>query len=365
MACSPQPCGGMGSQGETVPHGVRDAAEFVALLRQLKEHSGLTYRQLEAQAAERGEVLPRSTLADVLRQDALPRAELLAAFVRACGQGEHLQEWLAALERIASQHPAPSRPPHRLGRRGQHYGKYGRALGVVLVLLALVGGTYLVAGSTKDGHKKADSTTVTSSPPQPALAPGTYRIRSAASSLCLSERDGQETGNVYQADCRTSIPTYALEEADGGAYRIRSLHPVFGYGCLGVEHGSTKGGAQMTDDYCDHRGSAEHFRLRREGTRTAGGYRVMPLHTGACLSVPGGSKQQWAPVLQLPCAADDAGQVFHFDPVASPRALPTAGLSPSRSPAQRHEDVHGVTTLGRANTELSMTTSIIGNGSTS
>ncbi|MEV4743926.1 XRE family transcriptional regulator [Streptomyces sp. NPDC049555] len=292
----------------------------MALLRQLKDESGLTYRQLEARAADGGDVLPRSTLADVLRQDALPRAELLAAFVRACGQGDRVQEWLAARERLASrQQGSPPAPPP--GRR--RITRYSRALGVLLVLLALVsGGTYLAMDRTGGDHGRPRRTAASGTPPAPAPAPGTYRIRAAISSLCLSERDGQDAGNVYQADCRSSVPTYALEEADGGTYRIRSLHPVFGYGCLGVQNGSAKGGAQMMDDYCGHRGTAESFRLRREGT-PAGGYRVMPLHTGACLSVPGGSKQQWAPVLQLPCAAGDAGQVFHFDPVASPHPIPT------------------------------------------
>ncbi|MEU3876014.1 MULTISPECIES: helix-turn-helix domain-containing protein [Streptomyces] len=317
----------MGSQGERAPQDARDAAEFMALLRQLKDASGLTYRQLEARAADGGDVLPRSTLADVLRQDALPRAELLAAFVRACGHGGHVQEWLAARERLASrqQGSPPPPPPPPPGRR--RIGRYGRVLGVVVVLLALVGGgAYLAMDRTGGGDRDQPKRTVASSAPPAATAlapaPGTYRIRSAVSSLCLSERDGQGAGNVYQADCRSSVPTYALEEADGGAYRIRSLHPVFGYGCLGVGNGSAKGGAQMMDDYCGHRGTAENFRLRREGA-PAGGYRVMPLHTGACVSVPGGSKQQWTPVLQLPCAAGDAGQVFHFDPVASPHPIPT------------------------------------------
>ncbi|PSJ30691.1 hypothetical protein B7P34_01465 [Streptosporangium nondiastaticum] len=306
----------MGRQGEPDPQAARDAAEFVAQLRQLKEAAGLTYRQLEARAAECGEVLPRSTLADVLRQDTLPRAELLAAFVRASGQRDRVQEWLTVRERIASQQQEPPPPPRKPAR----IGRYGRALGVLLVLLTLAGSGVYITGRTNSGSQKAQGPTGSGGPP--ALAPGTYRIRSAASSLCLTERDGQGTGNVYQADCRSSVPTYALEEADGGTYRIRGLHPVFGYGCLGVGNGSSMGGAQMADDYCGHRGAAETFHLQREGT-PAGGYRVMPLHTRACVSVPGSSAQQWAPVLQLPCAAGDAGQVFHFDPVASPRAIPT------------------------------------------
>ncbi|MFF9063604.1 hypothetical protein ACF09K_33710 [Streptomyces sp. NPDC014882] len=54
------------SRGELSPQDTRNAAEFVELLRRLKEQSGLTYRQIEERAAESGEVLARSTLADVL-----------------------------------------------------------------------------------------------------------------------------------------------------------------------------------------------------------------------------------------------------------------------------------------------------------
>ncbi|WP_338119097.1 helix-turn-helix domain-containing protein, partial [Streptomyces prasinopilosus] len=91
----------MAISGGSEPGGARTPAEYVGLLRRLKEHSELTYRQLEERAAERGDVLARSTLADVLRRDALPRAEVVAALVRACGPGEDVTEWLAARERLA------------------------------------------------------------------------------------------------------------------------------------------------------------------------------------------------------------------------------------------------------------------------
>lgn len=84
------------------PTGARTAREYVSLLRKLKEHSRPTYRQLEQRAAERDEVPARSTLADVLRWDAPPRAEVVAALVRACGAGEDVPEWLAARERLAA-----------------------------------------------------------------------------------------------------------------------------------------------------------------------------------------------------------------------------------------------------------------------
>ncbi|MFF3656110.1 helix-turn-helix domain-containing protein [Streptomyces olivochromogenes] len=86
---------------------LRTAAELNAELRELKARSRLTYRQLEERAARHGELLPRSTLADVLRNGSLPRPELLAAFVRACGEGDDVDEWLAARQR-AAESSAPS-----------------------------------------------------------------------------------------------------------------------------------------------------------------------------------------------------------------------------------------------------------------
>lgn len=58
-----------------------DVAAFVAALRELKERSGFTLRQLEERAT-------------------LPRPELLAAFVRACGERDRLADWMLAYERL-------------------------------------------------------------------------------------------------------------------------------------------------------------------------------------------------------------------------------------------------------------------------
>ncbi|MCZ0207671.1 tetratricopeptide repeat protein [Streptomyces sp. UMAF16] len=90
----------MGSLGELSPYEARDAAGFIELMRQLKERSGLTYRELEERAARSGDVLARSTLADVLRRCTLPRPEVLAGFVRACGDEQRLDAWLDARERV-------------------------------------------------------------------------------------------------------------------------------------------------------------------------------------------------------------------------------------------------------------------------
>jgi hypothetical protein len=65
--------------------GAQTPGEFVGLLRQLKEWSGLTFRQIETRAQHYGDCLPKSTVAATLERDALPRQEFLKAFVRACG----------------------------------------------------------------------------------------------------------------------------------------------------------------------------------------------------------------------------------------------------------------------------------------
>uniref|UniRef100_UPI00278C46A9 helix-turn-helix domain-containing protein n=1 Tax=Streptomyces venezuelae TaxID=54571 RepID=UPI00278C46A9 len=78
------------------PRGARTPAEFLARLQALKDWSGLTYRELSARAESGGDVLPRSTVANMLARTTLPREELLTAFVRACGATrEEEAEWRA------------------------------------------------------------------------------------------------------------------------------------------------------------------------------------------------------------------------------------------------------------------------------
>ncbi|MFI6335877.1 hypothetical protein [Streptomyces sp. NPDC050535] len=79
-----------------------DAAAFVAALRRLKTWSGLSYRRLERHAADAGHCLPYSTAATMLGRERLPREELVAAFVAACGlRGEEAEAWLDARTDIA------------------------------------------------------------------------------------------------------------------------------------------------------------------------------------------------------------------------------------------------------------------------
>ncbi|GAA2815732.1 hypothetical protein GCM10010505_46560 [Kitasatospora aburaviensis] len=92
-------------------------------MRQLRQWSGLSFRQLERRAEQAGEVLPRATLAGALGRADLPREELVAAFVRACGgDTDAVVFWVAARKAVAIQQAGttelvssePSHPSHPL-----------------------------------------------------------------------------------------------------------------------------------------------------------------------------------------------------------------------------------------------------------
>ncbi|MEV6423462.1 helix-turn-helix domain-containing protein [Streptomyces sp. NPDC051662] len=84
------------------PHDVRNSAEFVAVMRQLRQWADLSYRELERRAGAVGDVLPRATLSGALSRQELPREDLLPAFVRACGGDEATVEaWVKVRKRLA------------------------------------------------------------------------------------------------------------------------------------------------------------------------------------------------------------------------------------------------------------------------
>ncbi|MFF0448517.1 helix-turn-helix domain-containing protein [Streptomyces sp. NPDC004609] len=94
------------------PEQAGGAAEFVARLQQLKDWSGLTYRELTSRAEAVGDVLPRSTVANMLSRSTLPREELVAAFVRACGCGPGATEtWLRVRKELGRRERQPAEVP--------------------------------------------------------------------------------------------------------------------------------------------------------------------------------------------------------------------------------------------------------------
>ncbi|GAA1092139.1 RICIN domain-containing protein [Streptomyces javensis] len=356
------------------PREARSAAEFIAALQALKDWSRLTYRELAARADALGDVLPRSTVANMLARATLPREELVAAFVRACGVGPaELTVWLAVrkdlatsierVERVESaeaggsaeadgsvesarageaaesvevavsggpvapvEHGEPAAPaapsvarPAEAGARRLRMPMLGTALGLTVVVAAVAA---VLAWRAHDDEGGGGGGSVAVSPddrtatPTPAPAPGKYRIRAVHSSLCLSERRTDKTSWVYQVPCAEVFPSFSLKRLDDGLWQLATLHPEHGPGCSGIMGQSKAEGAWLGDDYCETRGAGEEFRLEAVD-RPAEGFRLRPAHTGQCLTLPGGTTRHWAHVVQLPCRSDAPGQVFRFDPVGS------------------------------------------------
>ncbi len=100
------------------PAQAQTAAEFVAMLRALRQWSGLTFRQIERRATANGDALPHSTVSTALSRATLPREELVAAIVRAIGcDKETVELWAASRRRLAAAAELPqpvvaAPPPH-------------------------------------------------------------------------------------------------------------------------------------------------------------------------------------------------------------------------------------------------------------
>jgi hypothetical protein len=125
-----------------------DAAAFVAALRRLKAWSGLSYRQLERRATEAGHTLPYSTAATMLGRDRLPREELVAAFVAACGvRGDEAEAWLDTRVTIACGRPAETTPTTR--NRRSPRSRWALA-GAAALATALLGGASAAGAFTDD-----------------------------------------------------------------------------------------------------------------------------------------------------------------------------------------------------------------------
>ncbi|MFI5797224.1 RICIN domain-containing protein [Streptomyces sp. NPDC051677] len=316
----------MGNLGELSPYEARDAADFVASMQRLKEHAGLTYRDLEERAARNGDVLARSTLADILRRTSLPRPDVLAAFVRACGDGERVDAWLDARERIAERDasaPAPGRdadgePAPRTeeaaGARPRRAD--GRtallAAGLAVPLLALA--AWGLLPETSDGAGDADGSGTRASadasgapavPGRASRAPvdGWVTVRPARTpDLCLT--DGRDRRGAYgsavavQLPCaRATVPRTYLEPFGEGFYRIQWHHPQLGKGCLTVmDAGPAKGMLEPRDD-CDQ---GTLFRLEA-AAGAAGGFRLRPAHRTTCIGMAGDDRAEGAEAVEERC----------------------------------------------------------------
>lgn len=294
--------------GEVSPHAAQDAADLVGSMQQLKERSGLTYRELEERAAQNGDVLARSTLADVLRRTSLPRPDVLAAFVRACGDGQRVSAWLDARDRIAAgkdagppgSGPEPTAQPRTeeatASRPRLTKGHTVKLVASVMVP-PLAWGVWVLL---------PDSPNAPATPRAPA--DGWVTIRPARTpDLCLT--DGRDRHGAYasavaaQLPCaQATVPRTYLEPAGEGLYRIQWHHPQMGKGCLTVmSSGPVKGMLEPRNDCAQ----ATLFRVAATATDPEG-FRLLPANNSRCIGIAGNDTTEGAEAIEERCtgAAD-------------------------------------------------------------
>lgn len=309
------------------------AAGFVAALRGLKEHSGLSLRQLEAEAARMGLHLSRSTVAGALARDTAPRQDVVVALLRVClaDRAESVEEWLAVYRALEETAPAPDAAADRpeTGRGGRWRRRSLLWTGGSAALLAAAGllltGVLVreqgadagTATGTRMGARSApgDGPARASGTPPGGLPAGPVRIRASHSGLCLSEL-AEGDGSLYLDACATAFPPMSLVPGASGTYRVQTDHPVAGIGCMGIVNASKEAGARAGDDYCTPHDWID-FRFEAAPEAPDRQFRIVPTHTGMCLTVAHEAVRLRTPVQQSPCTAHDAeGQRFLIEPVA-------------------------------------------------
>ncbi|MCZ2525841.1 RICIN domain-containing protein [Streptomyces sp. HB2AG] len=310
---------------------VRTTAEYVARMRRLKESSGLTFRQLEQRAAGEGRFLARSTLSDALRRGALPRQDVIEAFVRACGgDRERAQEWVRAAERLGKDPARPQesadgadgRPSSGLPAASGPGGSVRRraalllagALGISLLALGVRGllsprtdGRASARPPAAAGAKAGAGEDAGAGAAAGAPSPGWSRIRPVRSpALCVTE--GRERGGdpnravAVQRACSGAVPPRTrLARAGDGAFFVVWRHPQLGDGCLTV----IGGGLLEPWEDCRKDRLAQVFRIEPARDAGPGRYLLHPEYSGRCLGVRGDGRDAGAEIVEEQCTGRD------------------------------------------------------------
>ncbi|MEV6968691.1 helix-turn-helix domain-containing protein [Hamadaea sp. NPDC051192] len=336
------------------PSTATTAAEFVELLRRVRISAELSYRQIAQRARAHGVALPISTLATALNRDTMPRPEVVTAMLLACGcSREELARWLTARRRIVlgspstADGPAPDRsesdvtasdetasdetapaeaaPEETAPDEAESPEAQARPVAVdprdrwrrlrarvplwlilAVVVTAGAGGAWWAA--ERADHTATPPPTGSPSPtssPAPSIAAESVRVRPLSGAGCLSEHSGT-TGYLFIEPCAQAFPALSTEPAGGGAFRIRTDHPEFGPGCMGVD--PVAADDRPSDGYCP---DVKHqlFTL----VAASGGHLVRNVDLGQCLAVrpEAGSRS----VIFADCSAEDPAQLFVIDRV--------------------------------------------------
>jgi hypothetical protein len=306
----------------------------MAAMRALKNRSGLTLRQMEERATAQGDVLARSTVADLLRRQTLPRPELLAAFVRACGEQDRLGDWMGAYERLVREATATedstlrdavanASTPGAVPTAGRKTGVRASILAVVIVLAAVATAVVLLttmtgAPATRQG--KAETPAAKQFPRVLALssAGNWVRIRPARTpELCLTA--GKERSGRYRSEVAVQLPctdpggprTF-LQPIGDDVTEIKWEHPVDkGMGCLTLRNESPAKDMLEPEEDCRIKDEAQLFRIEHFDAATDD-YRLRRAHTDFCVGIGDDDTASGAEAIQQPCSGA-AAQRFRFD----------------------------------------------------
>lgn len=307
------------------PAAAHSPAEFTELMRRLRRWADLSYRQLERNATNAGDVLPRATISAALARDELPREELLAAYVRACGgDDDTVAAWLDARRRLAisspgtppsgqedlspgdTETPSATQAPHTGTAEGPDVeptkssnrpasaqssrGRWGPQLSTALLTVA--GMTALALWPHSNGNDGSDGTPAEnrptkstpaksapaesrpaesgpteSTPAESGPPAGLYRIHPVATypHRCL---DGTGEGSdslamVVEWRCTGSKDQlFTLEKAGRATYRIRPQNTIEGAGPWCAEFASSAVGALWVPALCRENDPRQHIRIQ-------------------------------------------------------------------------------------------------------
>ena len=255
----------------------------------------------------------------MLRRDALPRPELLAVFVRACGDEQHLAQWLSTREHLAvgphlDQTPPPAAAEPDLATQANGWRRTAAIAAAAVVVGALAAVTWWSYTGPDSGPAAA------SSHPDvlPLASAGSWvRIRpAAAADLCLTE--GREHTGRYDSAiaalrpcAEPGGPRVFLQPVGTDLATIKWEHPVSHVlGCLTVVDTEPIKDMLEPQENCVEGDKDQLFRIEHVGDQR---YQLRTPDSGLCLGLRENGTVSGTEALRQPCATV-TGQQFLVDP---------------------------------------------------